>query len=138
MALIELETLLDRIRQYHKANDLQLVEKAYHYAMEKHEGQTRKSGEPYVTHPVQVAYILADLELDPQSICAALLHDVVEDTGTTREELVKEFGETVTMLVDGVTKLNKIPYTSKEEQQIENLRKMFFAMAFTPFFPPAK
>ncbi len=129
MALIELETLLDRIRQYHKANDLQLVEKAYHYAMEKHEGQTRKSGEPYVTHPVQVAYILADLELDPQSICAALLHDVVEDTGTTREELVKEFGETVTMLVDGVTKLNKIPYTSKEEQQIENLRKMFFAMA---------
>ncbi|MBE5040021.1 RelA/SpoT family protein [Ructibacterium gallinarum] len=129
MALISLETLLDRIRQYHKADDLDIVKKAYNYAMKKHEGQMRKSGEPYVTHPVQVAYILADMELDPQSICAALLHDVVEDTETTREELVKEFGETVTMLVDGVTKLNKIPYTSKEEQQIENLRKMFFAMA---------
>ena len=129
MALITLDTLLARIRQYHKADDLDIVEKAYRYAMKKHEGQTRKSGEPYFTHPAQVAYILAEMELDPQSICAALLHDVVEDTDTTHEELAEEFGETITMLVDGVTKLNKIPYTSKEEQQIENLRKMFFAMA---------
>ena len=131
MALITLDTLLARIRQYHKADDLDIVEKAYRYAMKKHEGQTRKSGEPYFTHPAQVAYILAEMELDPQSICAALLHDVVEDTDTTHEELAEEFGETITMLVDGVTKLNKIPYTSKEEQQIENLRKMFFAMART-------
>ena len=127
--IFTLENLLDRIRQYHHADDLDLVIKAYHYAEEKHQGQTRKSGEPYVTHPVNVAYILAELELDLQSICAALLHDVVEDTPCTREDLVEEFGETITLLVDGVTKLTKIPYTSKEEQQIENLRKMFFAMA---------
>ncbi len=129
MAMISLETLLNRVREYHKRDDLALIEKAYHYATEKHQGQVRKSGEPYVTHPIHVAYILADIELDPQSICAALLHDVVEDTDATREDLVERFGETITMLVDGVTKLDKIPYSSKEEQQIENLRKMFFAMA---------
>ncbi len=129
MAIITLDQLLDRIRSYHPAESLDSVVKAYHYAEEKHAGQVRKSGEPYVTHPVHVAFILADMELDLQSICAALLHDVVEDTAVTREDLVKEFGETITLLVDGVTKLTKIPYTSKEEQQIENLRKMFFAMA---------
>ncbi len=129
MALIKLETLLKKIQEYHQGDDFALVEKAYSYAREKHEGQTRKSGEPYFTHPAQVAYILAGLELDPLSICAALLHDVVEDTDVTEEELTREFGETVTLLVNGVTKLDKIPYTSKEEQQIENLRKMFFAMA---------
>ncbi len=129
MAIISLEKLLDRIRHYHKADDLSLVEKAYRFAEEKHEGQKRKSGEPYFTHPVHVAYSLADLGLDTHSVCAALLHDVVEDTETTYEDLTREFGETVTMLVDGVTKLDKIPYTSKEEQQVENLRKMFFAMA---------
>ncbi len=129
MALITLDTLLKQIRRYHHADDLALVEKAYRFAEEKHEGQKRKSGEPYFTHPAHVAYILTEMELDPQSVCAALLHDVVEDTQVTYEELTKEFGETVTMLVDGVTKLDKIPYTSKEEQQVENLRKMFFAMA---------
>ena len=129
MAIITLEVLIDRIRQYNKNGDLSIVEKAYAYATEKHKGQLRKSGEPYITHPVNVAYILADLELDAQSICAALLHDVVEDTPVTHEDLINEFGETIDMLVDGVTKLNKIPYTTKEEQQIENLRKMFFAMA---------
>lgn len=129
MAIISLEKLLERIRHYHKADDLALVEKAYRFAEEKHEGQKRKSGEPYFTHPVHVAYSLADLGLDTQSICAALLHDVVEDTETTYDDVTREFGETVTLLVDGVTKLDKIPYTSKEEQQIENLRKMFFAMA---------
>ncbi len=129
MAMINLEQLLERIRDYHKLDDLSLVEKAYRFAEEKHAGQKRKSGEPYFTHPAQVAYSLADLGLDTQSICAALLHDVVEDTETTYEDVTREFGETVTLLVDGVTKLDKIPYTSKEEQQIENLRKMFFAMA---------
>ena len=129
MAIITLEELLKRISDYHRTEDLSLVEKAYRFAEEKHEGQKRKSGEPYFTHPVQVAYSLADLGLDTQSICAALLHDVVEDTDTTYEDVTQEFGETVTLLVDGVTKLDKIPYTSKEEQQIENLRKMFFAMA---------
>ena len=123
-----LNTLLVKIRKYHKADDLQMVEKAYAYAEEKHNGQLRKSGEPYLTHPVHVAHILAELELDPQSICAALLHDVIEDTEASYDDIAKEFSETVAMLVDGVTKLGKIPTTSKEEQQIENLRKMFFAM----------
>ncbi len=129
MAIITLEELLKRISDYHKTEDLSLVEKAYRFAEEKHDGQKRKSGEPYFTHPAQVAYSLADLGLDTQSICAALLHDVVEDTDATYEDVTREFGETITLLVDGVTKLDKIPYTSKEEQQIENLRKMFFAMA---------
>lgn len=129
MAVITLEELIARIRQYQPAANFDMLTKAYHYAEEKHAGQVRKSGEPYVTHPIHVAYILADMELDIQSICAALLHDVVEDTSVTAEDLTREFSETITLLVDGVTKLTKIPYTSKEEQQIENLRKMFFAMA---------
>ncbi len=123
-----LDTLLQKIRKYHKADDLQLVRKAYKFAEEMHKGQLRKSGEPYFTHPVHVAHIIADLELDPQSVCAALLHDVIEDTDVTYEDVAREYGESVAMLVDGVTKLGKIPTTSKEEQQIENLRKMFFAM----------
>lgn len=121
--------LADLIRRYNLTGDLSQVEKAYHYAVEKHDGQKRKSGEAYATHPIQVAEIVAELEFDNESIIAALLHDVVEDTETTREDIVREFGETVAMLVDGVTKLDKIPYTSKEEQQVENLRKMFLAMA---------
>ncbi len=126
---ITLDMLLSRIRQYYAGGDLNPVIKAYEYAEKMHEGQLRKSGEPYITHPVNVAYILAELELDIQSICAALLHDVVEDTDCDHDCLIREFGETITLLVEGVTKLTKIPYTSKEEQQIENLRKMFFAMA---------
>ncbi len=125
----ELSTLIELIRKYNKNGDLSQVEKAYHYAVEHHEGQKRKSGEPFVNHPIQVASIIAEMEFDTESICAALLHDVVEDTEATREDLVREFGETVAMLVDGVTKLAKIPYSSKEEQQVETLRKMFFAMA---------
>ena len=90
--------------------------------------QKRKSGEPYIIHPIQVAYILASLELDTDTICAALLHDVVEDTDTTNEDLVKEFGAPVAEMVDGVTKLGKLQYTTKEEQQVEDYRKMFLAM----------
>lgn len=90
--------------------------------------QKRKSGEPYIIHPIQVAYVLAGLELDTDTICAALLHDVVEDTETTHEDLIKEFGEPVAEMVDGVTKLGKLQYTTKEEQQVEDYRKMFLAM----------
>ena len=90
--------------------------------------QKRKSGEPYISHPIQVAYVLAGLELDTDTICAALLHDVVEDTETTHEDLIKEFGEPVAEMVDGVTKLGKLQYTTKEEQQVEDYRKMFLAM----------
>ncbi|MCI5893467.1 MAG: bifunctional (p)ppGpp synthetase/guanosine-3',5'-bis(diphosphate) 3'-pyrophosphohydrolase, partial [Clostridiales bacterium] len=125
----DLSTLIELIRKYNKNGDLSMVEKAYNFAVEKHAGQKRKSGEPFVNHPIQVASIIAEMEFDVDSICAALLHDVVEDTDCTREDIVREFGGTVALLVDGVTKLDKIPYSSKEEQQIETLRKMFFAMA---------
>lgn len=125
----ELSTLIELIRKYNKNGDLSMVEKAYNFAVQKHDGQKRKSGEPFVNHPIQVSSIIAEMEFDVDSICAALLHDVVEDTDCTCEDLVREFGETVALLVDGVTKLDKIPYSSKEEQQIETLRKMFFAMA---------
>ncbi len=124
-----LTKLLSDIREYNKASDLSVVEKAYNYALSKHEGQVRKSGEPYATHPIHVAETLAEMEFDTESVAAGLLHDVVEDTDTTIEEIAAEFGDSVALLVDGVTKLGRIPYTSKEEQQIENLRKMFFAMA---------
>lgn len=125
----ELSTLIELIRKYNKNGDLSMVTKAYNFAAQKHAGQKRKSGEPFVNHPIQVASIIAEMEFDVDSICAALLHDVVEDTDCTRDDIVREFGETIALLVDGVTKLDKIPYTSKEEQQIETLRKMFFAMA---------
>ena len=125
----ELERLIDKIKKYNPTGDFALVEKAFDWAVEKHKGQTRVSGEPFSTHPIKVAHILADMELDVRSIAAALLHDVVEDTDTTEEDIEREFGETIALLVSGVTKLGKIPYISKEEQQIENLRKMFLAMA---------
>ena len=124
------EKLKKRILAYHPSSDLELVEKAYKLAYEAHKEQKRKSGEPYIIHPVCVALILADLELDIESIVAGLLHDVVEDTVVTQEELEKEFGSEVALLVDGVTKLTKLNYSAdKVELQAENLRKMFLAMA---------
>ncbi len=108
--------------------DTKLMLKAYTYAKNKHGDQLRRSGEPYIIHPVQVAYTLATLELDENTICAALLHDVLEDTQTTKEELSKDFNQEVAEMVDGVTKLNKLSYVSVEEQQVENYRKMFLAM----------
>ena len=122
--------LLEHIRKYHPSEDLTLIEKAYHIASKAHEGQVRKSGEPYIIHPLCVAIILADLELDKETICAGILHDVVEDTVMTNEEIREEFGEDVEHLVDGVTKLGQLSYDAdKIEVQGENLRKMFLAMA---------
>ena len=121
--------LIDKIRVYNKYDDLKLVEKAYLVAKEAHGNQKRLSGEPFFIHPLNVAHILAEFELDIISIVAGILHDIVEDTPYTKEQLLEEFGEEVSMLVDGVTKLGKISYTTKEEQQVENLRKMFLAMA---------
>lgn len=123
--------LLDKIRLYHPAKDLSRVEKAYQVAKEAHEGQLRQSGEPYLIHPLQVAIILADLELDLETIIAGLLHDVVEDTKVSLEDIIKLFGNEVAGLVDGVTKLKQLTYTStdKVEIQAENYRKMFLAMA---------
>ena len=122
--------LIASIKKYHPSADVSLVEKAYSLAYNAHEGQLRKSGEPYIIHPLCVGIILADLELDKETIVAGLLHDVVEDTVMTTEEVAKEFGEEVALLVDGVTKLGQLSYSSdKLEVQAENLRKMFLAMA---------
>jgi len=121
--------LVEAIKQYNPNCDFSLIDKAYKLSKEAHNGQTRLSGEPYIIHPVEVAIILADMKLDTTSIVAALLHDTIEDTTYTYEQIKEMFNEEVAMLVDGVTKLGQIPYTSKEEQQVENLRKMFLAMA---------
>jgi len=109
--------------------DLQLVDEAYAFAEAAHRGQLRKSGEPYITHPLAVAEIVAGLQLDIPSIAAALLHDVVEDCGVTLDELSEKFGREVAMLVEGVTKLERLNFSSRDEAQVENLRKMFLAMA---------
>ena len=122
--------LIARIRKYHPSADVSMIEKAFSIANEAHKGQKRKSGEPYIIHPLWVAIILADLEMDKETITAGILHDVVEDTVMTDEEIRQEFGEEVELLVDGVTKLGRLSYSSdKLELQAENLRKMFLAMA---------
>nr|WP_330410672.1 bifunctional (p)ppGpp synthetase/guanosine-3',5'-bis(diphosphate) 3'-pyrophosphohydrolase [Lachnotalea glycerini] len=122
--------LIESVRKYHPSTDISLIEKAYNVAKTAHDGQVRKSGEPYIIHPLCVAIILAELELDKETIVAGLLHDVVEDTVMTTEEIATEFSEEVALLVDGVTKLGQLSYSKdKVEVQAENLRKMFLAMA---------
>ena len=124
------EILIDSIKKYHPSDDLTMVQKAYEIADSAHKGQLRKSGEPYIVHPLSVAIILAQLELDKESIIAGILHDVVEDTVMTIDEMKATFGEEVTLLVDGVTKLTQLSWSAdKVEIQAENLRKMFLAMA---------
>ena len=119
--------LIDTVRQNHPRVDVSLIDKAYRVAEEKHRGQTRRSGEPYITHPLAVAQILAELGLAPRAIAAALLHDTVEDTGYALDELMDEFGDEVALLVDGVTKLDKVKYG--ESAQAETVRKMIVAMS---------
>ena len=123
--------LILRVRKYHPSDDITLIEKAYNIAHEAHKDQKRKSGEPYIIHPLHVAIILADLEMDKETIVAGILHDVVEDTVMTYEELADIFGVEVANLVDGVTKLGRLEFAGgdKLEEQAENLRKMFLAMA---------
>ncbi|MED5048748.1 GTP diphosphokinase [Bacillus siamensis] len=123
------EQVIDKARTYLPEEQIAFVEKAYLYAQNAHREQYRKSGEPYIIHPIQVAGILVDLEMDPSTISGGFLHDVVEDTDVTLDDLKEAFSEEVAMLVDGVTKLGKIKYKSQEEQQAENHRKMFVAMA---------
>ncbi|CEI73930.1 MULTISPECIES: RelA/SpoT family protein [Romboutsia] len=125
----ELQELIEKIKGYAPNADIDLVKKAYYLGKKAHEGQFRKSGEPYFIHPLAVANILADMELDIETIAAGILHDVVEDTDYTYEDIEKEFSQEIANLVDGVTKLGQIKYQSKEETQAENLRKMFMAMA---------
>ena len=132
------EGLIQRVRKYHPSDDITLIEKAYNQAREAHEGQMRKSGEPYIIHPLCVSIILADLEMDKETIAAGLLHDVVEDTICTKDEIEECFGADVALLVDGVTKLTALQLTTdnaanKTQEQLDmqaaNLRKMFLAMA---------
>lgn len=124
------EELISIVRKYHPSDDISLIKKAYSIAHKAHEGQKRKSGEPYIIHPLCVAIILAELELDKESIVSGLLHDVVEDTIMTLDEIKEEFGIEVAVIVDGVTKLGQLNYSAdKIEEQAENLRKMFLAMA---------
>ncbi|QAT42883.1 RelA/SpoT family protein [Aminipila luticellarii] len=127
--MLSMEQFLNDLLAINPHYDVELISKAYKKAEEMHEGQLRKSGEPYLIHPVAVAKILAELGMDENTIVAGLLHDVVEDTPYTKEELKEEFGEEVLLLVDGVTKLSSIVFESKEERQAENLRKMFLAMS---------
>lgn len=126
---LSIDTLCERLAPYCSPEELVEVREAYLFAEQAHGGQTRMSGEPYITHPLAVAYILAELQLDVTAMIAALLHDVVEDTAVTDADIVRNFGAEVASLVDGVTKLKRIKFDSREEQQAENLRKMFMAMA---------
>jgi GTP pyrophosphokinase len=125
----QLDQILSELAGYFPSADLPLVRRAYQFAAQAHDGQTRKSGDPYVTHPLAVAQIIAELKLDVASVCAGLLHDCVEDTSATVDQLGDLFGKEIAFLVDGVTKLGKLPYSTREEQQAENFRKMLLAMA---------
>ena len=120
--------LLKKIQQYTKQADLEIIQLAYDFAKDAHGDQTRKSGEPYITHPLAAAHILADMRIDPVIITATLLHDVPEDTPITLEEIEQNFGKEIRLLVEGITKLGKLKYRGVE-RYIENLRKMFVAMA---------
>ena len=124
------DELISKLKKYHPSDDISIIKKAYDLAVDAHRDQLRRSGEPFIIHPLSVAIILADLEMDKETIIAALLHDVIEDTPMTKEELTEIFGEEVTLLVDGVTKLTQLNYEQdKIEAQAETLRKMFLAMA---------
>ncbi len=126
---VNYETLLSVIKKSGKEFDLDLIRHAYDFAAAAHSGQMRLSGEPYIVHPISVACIVVELGMDSESIAAALLHDVVEDTGTTLAQIQKEFGPSITELIDGLTKISRIAYSDREEEQAENIRKMLIAMA---------
>ena len=123
------ETLVDKVLSYHPAADTELIRRAYEYAENAHREQIRKSGEPYFVHPASVAGIITDLRLDTASVCAGLLHDVLEDTEASQAEMQSSFGNEIATIVDGVTKLGKINFTSREDRQAESFRKMVVAMA---------
>src|SRR3954471_10113328 len=126
--MIRFEDILDKVESYKPDFDEELLDRAFVFSAREHRGQVRSSGEPYLVHPLNAAYILADMRLDETSIAVGLLHDVLEDTLTTRETLKELFGAQVAELVDGLTKISKYAYVSKEEQQAETFRKMLLAM----------
>ncbi len=126
--MIRFEDVVEKVRAYNPDADVELLRRAYVFSAFEHKGQVRHSGEPYLIHPIEVANILADLKLDVVTLVAGLLHDVVEDTLTTVERLAEVFGDEVAHLVDGVTKISAISFSSSEERQAENFRKMLLAM----------
>ncbi len=128
-SMIRITEIIDKILECNPQAELDLIDRAYIYSARVHDGQIRLSGEPYLSHPLEVAGILADMKLDPVSVAAALLHDVIEDTHATREDIESMFGKDVAHIVDGVTKLSKIAFKSSQERQAENFRKMILAMA---------
>ncbi|MDP9267701.1 MAG: bifunctional (p)ppGpp synthetase/guanosine-3',5'-bis(diphosphate) 3'-pyrophosphohydrolase [Acidobacteriota bacterium] len=128
LTVTKFRDLLKKVRANRPNDDVEIIRKAYDYSLEHHKGQSRASGEPYLAHPLEVAAILAELKLDPTAIAAALLHDSVEDTSVTTEDIKAAFGEQVAQLVEGVTKISKIDFATREERQAENLRKMVLAM----------
>ena len=128
LTLTKFRDLMKRMQENRPQDDLTIVKKAYDYSLKHHEGQTRASGEPYLVHPLEVALVLAEMKMDPVAVAAGLLHDSVEDTSVTIVDIRKEFGEQVAHIVEGVTKISKIDFATREEQQAENLRKMMLAM----------
>jgi guanosine-3',5'-bis(diphosphate) 3'-pyrophosphohydrolase len=126
--VIHFEEILEKVESYNPSSDLDLLRRAYVFSALEHKGQVRRSGEPYLVHPLNVASILADLKADDVSIVVGLLHDVLEDTLTTRQSIAQQFGEEVADLVDGLTKIGKFSYVSREEEQAETFRKMILAM----------
>ena len=128
LTLTKYRDLMKRMQENRPQDDLTIVKKAYDFSLKYHEGQTRASGEPYLVHPLEVALVLAEMKMDPVAIAAGLLHDSVEDTSVTIVDIRKEFGEQVAHIVEGVTKISKIDFATREEQQAENLRKMMLAM----------
>ena len=127
--MIQLQTLIEEIPKYQPGADLDLVNRAYRFSEKSHEGQQRASGEPYLSHPLEVAGLLVDFKMDVTTVIAGLLHDVLEDTRATKDDLAREFGPEIADLVDGVTKIGKLAFSSREERQAENFRKMVVAMA---------
>src|SRR5918994_6325523 len=126
--MIRFEDLLDKVRAYSPDADLELLRRAYVFSALEHKGQIRHSGEPYLVHPLEVADILADMKLDVVCVASGLLHDVVEDTLTTIDHIRDTFGQDVAHIVEGVTKISAIPFSTSEERQVENFRKMLLAM----------
>src|SRR2546428_3567205 len=128
-AMTQLQTLIEEISKYQPGADLDVLARAYKFSAASHLGQQRASGEPYLSHPLEVANLLVDFKMDVTTVTAGLLHDVLEDTAATKADLEREFGREIADLVDGVTKIGKLAFSSREEQQAENFRKMLLAMA---------
>src|SRR5499433_108184 len=126
--MIRFEDIYETVKRHHAGADLELLRKAYIFSAVEHKGQTRASGEPYLVHPLEVAAILAELRMDPACVAVGLLHDVLEDTLTDENKIKEHFGPDVLHIVEGVTKISKIPFSSSEERQAENFRKMLLAM----------